>query len=121
MTPEQESWYDEAAGPVSRPYAVTRGRTRGPQVDLQLLTLVVTAQQANREIAALLEPEHLQILSMCTRPIAIAELSARISLSLGVVKILIGDLIEMNMIIFRPAATPDLHVLQAVLNAIRRL
>ena len=26
--PPRETWYDEDAGPLVRPYAVTRGRTR---------------------------------------------------------------------------------------------
>jgi Mg2+/Co2+ transporter CorB len=121
VTPEQETWYDEAAGPVFRAYAVTRGRTSGPQVALEVLTLVVIAQPVTPKAAAFLEPEHLQILSLCTHPISIAELSARLSLTLGVVKILIGDLLDMKLIICRSAATPDLHVLQAVLNGLHRL
>ena len=27
MTSESDRWYDDAAGPVVRPYAMTRGRT----------------------------------------------------------------------------------------------
>lgn len=121
MTPEQETWYDEEAGPLVRPYAVTRGRTRGPLVELQMITLVVTAQPVTREVAGLLGPEHLQILSLCAYPTSVAELSAGLGLPLSVVKILIGDLIDMKLISFRSAATPDPHVLQAVLHGIRRL
>lgn len=121
MTPEQETWYDEAAGPVFRSYAVTRGRTRGPQADLEVITLVVASRPVTPGVAAFLEPEHLQILSLCTHPVSVAELSARLCLTLGVVKILIGDLVDMKLITCRSAATPDLHVLQAVLNGLHRL
>jgi hypothetical protein len=38
-----------------------------------------------------------------------------------VVKILVGDLIDKGLVTSRAAATPDLQVLQAVINGIRRL
>lgn len=121
MTPEQETWYDEAAGPLVRPYAVTRGRTRVPRSDLQMITLVVTARPVTRAITGFLGPEHLQILSTCGHPTSVAELSAGLGLPLSVVKILLGDLIELELIAFRSAAIPDPQVLQAVINGIRRL
>jgi hypothetical protein len=37
------------------------------------------------------------------------------------VKILIGDLIDRQLLMFRSAVTPDINVLQAVINGIRRL
>jgi hypothetical protein len=121
VTPERETWYDEAAGPLVRPYAVTRGRTRGPQSDLQMITLVVASQAATRDIVGRLGPEHLQILSMCSRPTSVAELSAGLELPLSIVKILIGDLIDLRLVLFRSATTPDPHVLQAVINGIHQL
>lgn len=121
MTGEQETWFDDAAGPLVRPYAVTRGRTRGPTADLQMITLIVTTDRVTREVARLLGPEHLQILSLCSYPTSVAELSAGLGLPLSVVKILLGDLIDMRLVIFRSAATPDPHILQAVLAGLRRL
>jgi hypothetical protein len=121
VTPEYEAWYDEAAGPLVRPYAVTRGRTRGLLTDLQLITLVVAAQPVPRELVGRLAPEHLQILALCAYPTSIAELSAETSLPLSVVKILISDLVDMQLALFRSAAAPDPHVLQAVIDGIRRL
>jgi hypothetical protein len=121
VTSEREIWYDDEAGPLVRPYAVTRGRTRGPRVDLQLITLVVVTQTITRERLALLGPEHLQILSRCHHPTSMAELSAHLSLPLSIVKILIGDLVDLRLVATRSAAMPDPHVLQAVLNGIRRL
>jgi hypothetical protein len=121
VTPEREVWYDDEAGPLVRPYAVTRGRTKGLQLDLQLITLVIATQAITRETAARLGPEHLQILSMCPYPTSVAELSARLSLPLSIVKILIGDLLDLRLVATRSAAMPDPHILQAVLNGIRRL
>lgn len=121
MTSEREVWYDDEAGPLVRPYAVTRGRTRGPQVTLQLITLVVATQTITRDSRAQLGPEHLRILSLCHHPTSVAELSAHLGLPLSIVKILIGDLVDLRLVATRSAAMPDPHVLQAVLNGIRRL
>ena len=121
MTPQNETWYDEAAGPLVRPYAVTRGRTRTGRPELQMITLVVALRPVTRALVGHLDPEHLQILTLCQLPTSIAELSAGLGLPLSVVKILVGDLIEQRLVIFRSAVTPDIEVLQAVINGIRRL
>jgi len=121
VSPQDETWMDEAAGPLVRPYAVTRGRTRVSKTELQMITLVVALQPVTRLTAASLDPEHLQILTMSQYPTSIAELSAGLGLPLSVVKILVGDLIDKGLVTFRAAATPDLQVLQAVINGIRRL
>jgi hypothetical protein len=118
---EQKTWYDEAAGPLVRPYAVTRGRTKSPRSDLNMITLVVVAGPVTRALAGQLGPEHLQILSTCARPVSVAELSAALGLPLSVVKILLGDLIDLELVAFRCATVPDPHVLQAVINGLRRL
>jgi Protein of unknown function (DUF742) len=114
-------WYDDAAGPLVRPYAVTRGRTRSPQSELEMITLVVALQPPDHPSTARLDPEHVEILARCQRPTSVAEISAGLKLPLSVVKILISDLIERQLVIFRAAVTPDLNVLQAVINGIRRL
>lgn len=114
-------WFDDAAGPLVRPYAVTRGRTRSPQTELEMITIVVAVQKPEHPTAHRLDPEHVEILARCQRPTSVAEISAGLQLPLSVVKILISDLIERQLVIFRAAATPDLHVLQAVINGIRRL
>ncbi len=116
-----ETWFDEAAGPLVRPYAVTRGRTRVDQPDLQLITLVVALAPVTPTLPPSLDPEHVQILTLCQRPKSVAEIAAEVQLPLSVVKILITDLIERRLVMFRSAVTPDLDVLQAVINGIRQL
>lgn len=117
-----ETWFDEAAGPLVRPYAVTRGRTRASRhEELQLITLVVAMQPVTSLLAATLVPEHVQILDLCQRPTSVAEISAEVHLPLSIVKILLGDLVERDLVVFRSAVQPDLKVLQAVINGIRRL
>jgi Protein of unknown function (DUF742) len=119
MVDDDHTWFDEEAGPLVRPYAITGGRTRTEQPDLDLITLVVASKRhAN---PAMMEPECLKILSLCQKPISVAEISANLNLPLGVVKVLLGDLITQQFVHFRAALSPDNEVLQAVLNGIRRL
>jgi hypothetical protein len=117
----RDVWFDEAAGPLVRPYAVTRGRTRSGRSDLQLITLVVALRPVSATDVSQLDPEHVQMLTMCQRPISIAELSAAFALPLSVVKILLEDLIDRQLVVFRSATTADPQILQAVINGIRRL
>ena len=121
MSPPDGTWYDDDAGALVRPYAMTRGRTSSHQSDLELITLVVAIGQVTRAVAVTLDPESQQILAICRQPTSIAEISADLRLPLSVVKILLGDLIEKNLVMFRSAVTPNIQVLQAVINGIRRL
>jgi hypothetical protein len=127
MTDPRQAWYDEAAGPLVRPFAVTRGRTTSNWRDLDMITLVVAARW-DRSVERL-GHEHATVVRLCGQPVSVAEISARMSLPLAVTKILIGDLIEGGSLIFRAppsgrgasADTPDLHLLQSVLDGVRRL
>jgi uncharacterized protein DUF742 len=115
----EETWFDDAAGPLVRPYAMTRGRTRTSRIELDVVTLVLAVPYDPN--VPITEPEYWSILTMCQRPTSIAELSAKLDLPLGVIKVLVGDLIERRQVIFRSAMTPEPEVLQAVLDGIRRL
>jgi len=114
---------DEEWGPLVRPYAVTRGRTTSLAHDLQLTTLMMTQQQGDPMALAGLDYEHRQILAWCQRPLSIAEISSHLQQPLSVAKILVADLIDRNLMVVRSAGTasPDVHVLMAVINGIRRL
>jgi hypothetical protein len=62
---------------------------------------------------------------MCQQPLSIAEVSATLNLPLAVVKVLLSDLIDWGLVIFRsPPRTsdvPQMELLQAVLDGIRKL
>ena len=120
MSP-RETWFDENAGRLVRPYAVTRGRTKASAVDLQMITLIMTVEPLLPSQMARLDPEHRQILTLCRRPTSVAEISANLKLPLSVVKILIGDLVEQGLVHFRSAVTPDVDILRAVIDGIRQL
>ncbi|MFF2654931.1 DUF742 domain-containing protein [Streptomyces sp. NPDC058045] len=122
------SWYDDEAGPVVRPYAMTRGRTtsRG-QHRLDLIAVVVTEPGTGdlaRETA--LSPEHVDIVDLCRgTPQSVAELSSGLDLPIGVVRVLIGDLVDQEMVhVTRPvppAELPDESILRDVINGLRAL
>jgi hypothetical protein len=116
----EETWFDDEAGPVVRPYAVTRGRTKSNQTELELISLVMTASSDLRLRGG--EPEYANILRLCQTPVSIAEISARLKLPVGVVKVLVSDLIEQRYLVYgRNPTDEDGDVLHAVLDGIRRL
>src|SRR5437879_3053014 len=123
MSARDEAWFDDAAGPLTRPYTVTGGRTRTGNIGLDLLTLVVAVTSVAE--AATMPPEYGRIVRLCQQPLSVAEVAAYLKLPLPVVKVLLSDLIEQRHVIFRSAtsmtATPDERILQAVLDGIRRL
>ncbi|WP_424923681.1 DUF742 domain-containing protein [Amycolatopsis acidicola] len=121
---QDEAWFDDAAGPLYRPYTVTGGRTKtDAQIGLDLLTLVVALTSAGD--AAGLPNEYARIVRLCQQPLSVAEVAAYLELPLPVVKVLLADLIEQHHVIFRSSApvtaAPDERILQAVLDGIRRL
>jgi uncharacterized protein YbjT (DUF2867 family) len=120
--------YDEESveeARVVRPYALTRGRTRPGRADLPLEALVrwvdgATDPTGTAERRRIHELTGGQILS-------VAELSAHLSLPLGVVRVLVGDLADEGLVVVHTgspaAAAPatNLKVLESVLNGISAL
>jgi hypothetical protein len=132
-----EGWFDEEAGPVVRPYAMTRGRTRGTAEQRLDLIALVTAypgdgdgdQDRSPEEAPDeqgLAPEHAEILRRCRRASeSVAELATGLDLPVGVVRVLISDLLEDGLVrVSRPipaAELPDESTLREVINGLRAL
>jgi hypothetical protein len=93
-----DRWLDREAGPVVRPYAVTKGRTRPSGEELFGLTDVVVATGARPPEHFRPGPEHRRILSLGRRPTPIVDLVFEIDLPLGVVRVLLGDLAREGML-----------------------
>jgi hypothetical protein len=111
-----------------RPYTITHGRTASAHgEDLTLITMIVALAPPEERFAARgLEPEHRFILDQCRRPVAVAEIAARLNLPVAVAKILISDLIASGTAAARPPAVrdgqkPDIRLLRAVRDGLRRL
>ena len=125
MGSEDDRWTYEEAGPVSRPYTVTGGRTRprGTRY-FDLVDLVV--RSAKSADPALSSPERAQILGLCRIPISVAEVSATLRLPLGVVRVLLDDLMYENLIEVMQSAprggiVTDQRLLSRVLERLRAL
>jgi hypothetical protein len=127
MTPRDgsgQSWLDREAGPVVRPYALTKGRTI-PDGREPLGLIDIVAATGERPVAYFRPgPEHRRILRICQRPTAIVDLTSEIGLPLGVVRVLLGDLISQGMLRIVSAQrdqAPDLHLLRKVLHGLQSL
>lgn len=110
---------------VVRPYALTRGRTRPGRSDLPLEALVRGVTGPTDRAST---PERRQIIELSTASIlSVAELWAHLSLPLGVVRVLVGDLADEGLVVVHsgsPSAAPaatNLKVLESVLNGISSL
>ncbi|WP_198659224.1 DUF742 domain-containing protein [Nocardiopsis sp. FIRDI 009] len=105
-----------------RPYALTGGRTRPSRSDLTVTTQVVAVPAVR---APEVDPEVELILSLCARPLSVAEVSSRTGFALGVVRILLADLVDQGRVVVRTSdwerARPDAATLRSVLERIREL
>jgi hypothetical protein len=121
---KEDQWLDEEAGPVVRPYALTRGRTRPTGEALDLIALV-TAVRGVEVNPTELDPEHLALLRMCRLPASVADLAADLDLPVGVVQVLLADLRERSLIHVHhptlPARLTDPRILREVADGLRRL
>ena len=114
-------------GPVVRPYAVTGGRTTpGSGETLDFIDVVVATGTTTGVVNPARDtPEHRKILSMCDRQTTVADIGSATQLPIGVVRILLGDLIEQGSVVLvrqRPAGSrPSTKVLQEILNGLRAL
>ncbi|MET9223850.1 DUF742 domain-containing protein [Streptomyces sp. NPDC003300] len=108
-----------------RPYAMTGGRTR-PRYQLAIEALVSTTADPERLRGQL--PEHQRICLLCREIKSIAEISALLTIPLGVVRILVADLAEAGLVqIHQPGGDessggqPAVTLLERVLSGLRKL
>jgi hypothetical protein len=118
------TWLDRDAGPIVRPYAMTSGRTRPVRGAFDLVSIVRTTGRPAVGGAGL-GPEAAEIIRMCRIPLSVVEIAARLDLPVGTVKVLLGDLLDQELIYSRNpvpgAAAPTESILEAVMHALRSL
>ncbi|MFI6473866.1 DUF742 domain-containing protein [Streptomyces sp. NPDC050516] len=114
-----------AHNPLVRPYAMTGGRTR-PRYQLAIEALVHTTAEPARLQGQL--PEHQRICHLCREIKSVAEISALLTIPLGVARILVADLAEAGLVaIHQPGGDesaggqPDVTLLERVLSGLRKL
>ncbi len=116
-------------GRLVRPYALTGGRTR-PSSEIAIEAQVTAAPISDGQHAAL-SPEQRTIVSLCERPLSLAEIAAHARLPLGVVRILVADLRDDGLVVTgqalgdegpgAPPAPTDVALLERVLHGLRSL
>ncbi|MHC0434279.1 DUF742 domain-containing protein [Streptomyces sp. O3] len=111
--------------PLVRPYAMTGGRTR-PRYQLAIEALVHTTAEPHQMQGQL--PEHQRICNLCREIKSVAEISALLTIPLGVARILVADLAEAGLVaIHQPGGDenaggqPDVTLLERVLSGLRKL
>ena len=97
MAPEDARGPDEPAAPARfvRPYTITAGRTEAA-VDLPMeATLRIQPRDAGAD--ADLGVGELRVLDLCDQR-SVAEVSALTSMPIGVVRVLLGDLVQQGLV-----------------------
>ncbi|MEU6082351.1 DUF742 domain-containing protein [Streptomyces sp. NPDC047108] len=126
---EGEVWYEGEAGPMVRPYTVTRGRTRPAAEHAYDLTAWVSAVDdagEGEKTGARLDHARASLLARIRRgPRALAELAADADLPLTVVRVVLGDLVDAGLVRVgdppQDARRPDPALLREVLQRLRDL
>jgi hypothetical protein len=111
-------------GPVVRPYAITGGRARPRNDNLEVEALVSTTFTG--EIVPYLSWERRTIIRLCQDVQSVAEVSARMEMPLGVARVLIADMADEGLVtVHRPSELigdhPDLSLLERVLYGLRNI
>jgi hypothetical protein len=117
-----ERWLDQEAGPVVRPYAVTKGRTESATAFGLIDVVMSTGERPSQQFRP--GPEHRRILGVCRRPVPVVDLTSEIDLPLGVVRVLLGDLAEDGMLRIVSAQrqpVSDHRLLRMVLDGLESL
>ncbi|MFD0685219.1 DUF742 domain-containing protein [Actinomadura fibrosa] len=126
--PGRERWIDAAAGPIVRPYAMTRGRTRPRGEPLDIVAILVATGAPPPEPGRLAR-EQRRLLALCRRPHTVADLGSELELPLGVIRVLAGDLLDSGLLAVQRWSTPtpsvpphvDQNLLRRVLDELRAL
>jgi uncharacterized protein DUF742 len=119
-----ERWLDEEAGPIVRPYAVTKGRTTsGSGAQFGLIDVVAaTGEWPQPHFRP--GPEHRRIMELCRWPKPVIDLASETDLPVGVVRVLLGDLIDEGLLRVLPAQRKpqtDQRLLRMVLDGLQSL
>ncbi len=110
-----------------RPYALTGGRVRS-RTELALETIVVLTSRGSAQRDGF-GPEGRDIGVLCENPISIIEISARLRLPLGVVRVLVGDMVTDGLLnthrldesSSESGCCPDQQLLERVLHGLQAI
>lgn len=115
--PDEES--NEDASPL-RPYVLTDGRTEPVDRTLEIEAQVMTTGSGVQALAGLAF-EHRDIVRLCSVPMSVAEVAARLKLHIGVARVLVADLAAQGFLRVRRPSLPLAHDPQLIERVIRGL
>ena len=107
-----------------RSYVLTGGRTRsGADLPLETMVRVTTLGTSAAPRLAL---ERKKIVTLAAEPLSIAEISAHLSIPLGVARVLVGDMVEEGLLdshrlAVKQGERPDVALLERVLDGLQAL
>lgn len=105
-----------------RPYALTGGRTRSRH---QLLVeSMISAPDYDAAFGEELLPESRAVYEHARTPVSLAELSASLSIPLGVIRVLVSDLAAEGAIFIHPTGhsySYDHNILERILDGLNKL
>jgi hypothetical protein len=110
---------------VVRPYVLTRGRTNSSLGAFELHAPVL-ALIGSEQLGKHATPEDRRIVELCQTPTSVAEIAARLGAPVGVVRVLVGDLADAQMVQVRQSTEEraehrDVRLLERLLEGIRAL
>jgi hypothetical protein len=118
--PGDDTWLNGDDGRLVRPYAVANGRTAASR-PLDLMSMVVATGVGSYST---LEPDHVQALGLCLRPVSVAEIAARLRLPAAVTKVLVSDLADCGAVRTAPprpgSDTSNRVLLERLLDGLQR-
>jgi hypothetical protein len=121
---ERQAPVDLPRRTVVRPYVLTRGRTSSSLGVIELHAPVL-ALVAPEQLGRSTTPEDRRIIELCQVPMSVAELAARLGAPVGVVRVLVGDLVDARLVHVRATEDRSQHrdtrLLERLLEGIRAL
>jgi hypothetical protein len=109
---------DAVSDATVRPFLVTAGRTaRDSDLPIEAQVVLTPEGWGARQWLTF---EYRDIVGLCEEPLAVAEIAARLSLHLGVARVLVGDLQQHGIVTtYRPEADFDVDTILRVINGLR--
>ena len=92
---------DGAWGRITRPYALTGGRTEPHDADLPVEAIVEMTWEGH-DARTELSFESRDIITLTRRPLSIAEIAVHLDVPLGVARVLVSDLAQRGHVVVHP-------------------
>lgn len=109
--------------PMVRAYTITGGRTNTEAPQLRFESMVALTEQGVAS-STQLTFERKKIAALLDQPLSVAEISAKVSIPIGVARVLVGDLIVDGILRLFDAptdASQDISLVRELIDGIRNL